>query len=219
MIQHLKPRLPEPGLFFWEADLSLPVWDAAEAWKLLSSDEKERAQGYRFPLDKERFILRRALLRLLLSFYAGIEPAKLVFRTNEYGKLFLDMDPAAKPLFFNLSHSGGRAVYVFSALEEPGVDIEKVEERYPWERVAGHFCSEEEQRQLQALPDAERQRAFFDLWTCKEACLKASGQGLSALAETKRERWADFFQCRILPLDLGNGYAGHIAVKSFNKSF
>ena len=45
--------------------------------------------------------------------------------------------------------------------------------------IARRFFAPGEQRRLFALGEAERYREFFRLWTCKEAFLKATGEGLS----------------------------------------
>jgi len=209
MINHLKPILLAIGLHLWQADFSLPAWQWEEAWAMLSSDEKKRAEGYIFPADRERFILRRGLLRLLISFHTGMEPAQVRLGMNRYGKPFLENPPPNQPLYFNLSHSGAVTAYVFSKAGETGVDIEKVDPAYPWEPVSKHFCSNGELEQILSLPENQRQRAFFTLWTCKEAYLKMTGQGLSALEATLQDPWAGFCQRQIIPLELGEDYVGH----------
>jgi len=212
MINHLKPILLAVGLHLWRTDFSLPVWQWQEAWAMLSSDEKKRADGYVFPQDRERFILRRGLLRMLISFYTGLEPAQVRLGINRYGKPFLENPRPNQPLYFNLSHSGNLAAYLFSRAGETGVDIEKIDPAYPWETVSKHFCSPEEQEQILSLPKKERQRAFFALWTCKEAYVKATGQGLSALQDTLPGRRMGSLEWQITPLELGEGYVGHATV-------
>lgn len=209
MINHLKPTLLFIGLSLWRADFSLPVWQWQEAWELLSDEEKQRADRYIFPQDRERFILRRGLLRLLISFYTGLEPAQVRLGVNRYGKPFLENQRTNQPLHFNLSHSGNLAAYLFSRAGETGVDIEKIDPAYPWETVSKHFCSPEEQERIFSLPESQRQRAFFALWTCKEAYVKATGQGLSALQDTLPGRRMDSLAWQVTPLELGEEYVGH----------
>ncbi len=46
-------------------------------------------------------------------------------------------------------------------------------------KLAKRFFSPPEQVLLQSLPESERTRTFYQLWTAKEAFLKATGQGIS----------------------------------------
>jgi 4'-phosphopantetheinyl transferase len=47
------------------------------------------------------------------------------------------------------------------------------------ERIAERFFSQGECEGLRNLPDAKKLPAFFNLWTRKEAWLKATGDGIS----------------------------------------
>ena len=38
---------------------------------------------------------------------------------------------------------------------------------------------------IQSLPPEQKQTAFFQLWTCKEASLKATGKGIAGLEEVE----------------------------------
>lgn len=83
------------------------------------------------------------------------------------GKPFLADFP---DLFFNLSHSGGWVVCALSQLET-GVDLQV--ERPLRTAICRKFHPSEQQL-LKKLPE----RAFFDLWSLKEAYCKCIGQGL-----------------------------------------
>jgi len=80
-------------------------------------------------------------------------------------------------LQFNLSHSDGLAVYAISTQRRVGVDIEHVRPI----RHAGLLreFSPSERSTIHLLPEDEQRKAFFRLWTCKEAYVKANGQGMS----------------------------------------
>jgi 4'-phosphopantetheinyl transferase len=47
--------------------------------------------------------------------------------------------------------------------------------------IAVHFFSPREKAELKALPSDQVPAAFFNLWTRKEACLKATGEGITQL--------------------------------------
>jgi 4'-phosphopantetheinyl transferase len=59
------------------------------------------------------------------------------------------------------------------------VDIECIREDWPrCEAIAERHFAPGEIQQLKALPESARTRGFFDLWTRKEAFVKARGVGL-----------------------------------------
>lgn len=97
-------------------------------------------------------------------------------------ELSLAREPGGKPYLpdapgfqFNISHSEEWAVCAVG--DAPlGVDLQK--ERPLRQSVYRRFAPEE-QAMLEALPESERQTAFFDLWVLKESYLKATGAGLS----------------------------------------
>lgn len=118
-----------------------------------------------------RLLLRHALARAGLP--PDLEPSRL---------------PNGKPhlpgLHFNLSHSGAWAVCAIS--DGPvGVDLER--ER-PLRRPVEQKLTAAEQAQLSMLDPSQRQSAFFDLWVLKEAVLKQTGDGLSALSRVEIAR-------------------------------
>ena len=60
-----------------------------------------------------------------------------------------------------------------------GVDIEAERNLSDLEAVARRFFARDEVQRLEALPGAERRKAFFECWSRKEAVLKATGEGIS----------------------------------------
>ncbi|TMA99324.1 MAG: 4'-phosphopantetheinyl transferase superfamily protein [Deltaproteobacteria bacterium] len=87
--------------------------------------------------------------------------------------------------------------------------------------IARRFFVPGEQRRLFSLSPVEREQAFFRLWTCKEAFLKVTGEGLSRSTRSyevevgpdgARLLWATGIhdaaeRFSVYPLDPGNGYA------------
>jgi 4'-phosphopantetheinyl transferase len=82
-------------------------------------------------------------------------------------------------LHFNLSHSQGLALYAIAQNRQVGVDLEALRTDCPWQAIAQQCFSPAEQAQLAALPAPLQRQAFFKGWTCKEAYVKATGQGLT----------------------------------------
>jgi 4'-phosphopantetheinyl transferase len=163
------------------------VWHAwldrdAEALKQLEStlspDEIARANRFHFAKDKNHYIAGRGLLRALLGKYLGEAPVSLEFSYAEHGKPALAGANAASGLSFNLSHSGGLAVYAFAKARNLGIDVERIKPDFVSEDIARRYFSAREVNDLFSLPPEKRPEAFFDCWTRKEAYLKARGAGL-----------------------------------------
>lgn len=141
---------------------------------MLSADERDRADQYRFERDRNRYTVGRALLRALLARYCDAHPAELVFDYGGFGKPSLKDGPS-----FNLSHSGALALYAFADSGELGVDVELQNDDFAKDRIAERFFSPAEVRSLRALPAEQQPGAFLCCWTRKEAFIKARGDGLS----------------------------------------
>ena len=62
---------------------------------------------------------------------------------------------------------------------EVGIDAECADRRMEVESLAREVCSAHEQAQLRAAPPEARKALFMDLWTLKEAYLKALGVGIA----------------------------------------
>ena len=163
----------------WRAVLDQPLESIRDFERLLAEDERGRADRYHFQRDRTHFIVARAVLRLILSRYLGIAPAHLCFRYSAFGKPALAGEAAGTELRFNLSHSGGMALYGVTRRREIGVDLEYIREDVEVEEIACRFFARSEVERLLELPPATQRRAFFNCWTRKEAYIKARGEGLS----------------------------------------
>jgi 4'-phosphopantetheinyl transferase len=145
-------------------------------FKILADDEKRRAERFHFAEDRERFTVARGALRVLLTRYVNAEPTAIRFTYNSYGKPALVSD---QPVRFNVSHSGGVALYAVAKNREVGVDVERVRPEFAGEAIAERFFSPREVEALRGLPRSQIVEGFFNCWTRKEAYIKARGKGLS----------------------------------------
>jgi 4'-phosphopantetheinyl transferase len=145
----------------------------------LAPEECERAARFHFERHRRHFVAARGLLRELLSLYLKLPPARLRFVYTAYGKPHLADGSGGGWLRFNVSHSGGLALYAFSRGRELGVDIEEVRADFDHGEIAERFFSRQEVAALRGLPAGLRREAFFLCWTRKEAYIKGIGEGLS----------------------------------------
>jgi 4'-phosphopantetheinyl transferase len=170
--------LGEDEVHLWRIHLA-GVAGREERWQgILSPDERTRAARFHFLRDRQYFTATRAWLRTILAGYLGSDPEELIFRYSEKEKPSLPQGSSSQ-VEFNVSHSGDMALLAFARGRAVGVDVEKIREDFDHEAIARRFFSDEEQRQLAALPTVERYAGFFRCWTRKESFIKAIGTGLS----------------------------------------
>jgi 4'-phosphopantetheinyl transferase len=161
----------------WTFDLLASEEQVELAYELLSLDERRRAGRFHSPADRRRFVMGRASLRRVLGEYLEIAPGRLAFEYSEYGKPRLSSPNSG--LHFNMSRSRERALIACTTGREIGVDIEWIRSDLEIEDLAQRFFSTAENEKLRAVPSELRHVAFLRCWTCKEACAKAIGKGLS----------------------------------------
>lgn len=172
-------RLQNDEVHVWRSTLDLPTESIECFAKLLSPDEQIRADRFRFAQHRQRFIAGRGILRSLLGRYLKIEPDRVGFLYSEKGKPFL----ADQSLQFNVTHSQGLALYAV-ALDRPvGVDLEQIRAIADLDSLTQRFFTPSEYAAIAALPVSQQPQAFFRHWACKEAYLKATGDGLAKLQE------------------------------------
>ncbi|MBV9576787.1 MAG: 4'-phosphopantetheinyl transferase superfamily protein [Gammaproteobacteria bacterium] len=174
MLNHLE--LHQQDVHIWLAELTMSSAEEKIYQSFLSEDELARAQRFRFPKHKQRFIAARATLRRILSYYLNETPAHFRFAYTDYDKPYL-----CKPentLQFNLSHSESLAAYAITHDHAIGIDIEKMQTTYH-AGIAQRYFSQTENSALSLLSPAEKAACFYRLWSRKEALIKAAGKGLA----------------------------------------
>jgi 4'-phosphopantetheinyl transferase len=192
---------------------------------ILTAEEFDRLARFRREADARREAAGRGALRLLLGGYLGVDPALLAIAAGPFGK---PEAPAAGSggVRFNLAHSGDWVLLAFVRGFEVGVDLEQWRE-IGAEEVARRAFADEEFAAWRRRPEAQRAGAFFDLWTAKEAYLKALGRGLGKDPRSFEVRIgsggdAELVWCaddpeaprrwRLQSLAVGPGYSAAIAV-------
>ena len=142
--------------------------------RLLSADEVARWRGYKFDRSKREYLATHALARTALSHCRGVAPETLRFRIGTHGKPSLDPDCGLR---FNLSNSLGLVVCLIGEAREVGVDVEPRARAKSILEVASRVFSPMELTQLEELPPDQRPQRYLQLWTLKEAYIKARSMG------------------------------------------
>jgi 4'-phosphopantetheinyl transferase len=156
--------------------------DLDTALAVLPPGELARHERLRVSRDRDEFAIAHALLRTTLSEFGAVAPADWKFAAGLNGKPEIAPGQTTPPLSFNLSHSHGLVACVVAsgaAGRSVGIDGERTTRSADWEGIARHYFAAGELAQIDAAPPHEQAAVFFELWTLKEAFLKALGVGLS----------------------------------------
>jgi 4'-phosphopantetheinyl transferase len=169
---------PQDCLHLWYALSSdLREADRPRALELLSAQERERHDRFRFAPLRHDFLASHAFLRMVLADYVKCDPRDISFVCDEGGKPSL-APGVCDPISFNLSHTHGlAAVAVSPEGRNVGVDVEDTTRTIDVAAMR-MYLTNRERAALDAEPAARREAKLYSLWTLKEAYSKALGLGL-----------------------------------------
>lgn len=198
--------------------------------RLLSLDEKIRAQRFIFEQHRKSYIISRGILRVLLGRYMNKAADQIDFRYGHKGKPFLSLKIKSPIIFFNISHTKDLVLYAFASCRWIGVDVEYVQTSVGINEIAKRYFHFNEVKMLRQAATEKRNQIFYELWTCKEAYLKATGEGLSGLEKVeilktnddnisiKRHDPVDneLSEWRFYQLEPKPGYTGALVIKGTN---
>lgn len=173
------PPLADNEAHVWAASLKVPDAALARFATTLSSTEQARASRFHFERHRRRFIAGRGLLRALLGRYLRTDPARIELGYGPAGKPMLAANQSPTAWQFNLAHSEDLALFAITRSRAIGVDVEKVRALEDADELVARFFSPREHAAFTQLADAQKPAAFFNLWTRKEAWLKATGEGIA----------------------------------------
>ena len=117
-------ELSSHDVHVWLTKLNLLTTQVQQMAQCLSENELIRAGRFHFKQDRLRFIVCRAVLRMILGRYLHIEPNRVQFSYGPYGKPYLEETVGDGTLQFNLGHSNDIALYAVTRCREIGVDID-----------------------------------------------------------------------------------------------
>ncbi len=189
---------------------------------LLDHGERLRSSEYQFNLDRKRFELGAALLRLAVGHTVGRRGAALsIDRTCDFcGKQHGRPRVLGFEGHVSVSHSGDVVAVAITSAGPVGLDVEALDGRAAstYRSIADLVVAATERSCV------DTRTAFFTVWTRKEAVLKATGYGLRVpMAEVVVSspyqeanlislRGATPPPCFMRDIDTGVGYCGAVAV-------
>ncbi len=197
------------GVDIIHIDLSPNVARESKALKYLNEWERERWNRYHSGAPRRRFGLSRAALRAILCKILTCDNNELEFGWVERGKPRAFVDGVPAPLHFNVSHSGDNGMLAISPDHQVGIDIEEINQRFRFDAIIESTFSPDEQAAISTAGKGFDTRTFFEIWTLKEAIIKATGVGLSAN-----------LQCIETPPSMrGEAITGHVRLQEFPDVF
>jgi 4'-phosphopantetheinyl transferase len=156
-------------------DLDLPG-DELEALSVhLDPAERRRAAALRDPRDRARFCACHGWLRVALARELGVAPSEVPLVAPTDHKPWVERSA----LCFSASRSGASALLAVSWSGEVGVDVEEVRDGADPLRFAARWYTPAERASVEKTPVELRNRRCLEIWTRKEAYLKATGSGLT----------------------------------------
>jgi 4'-phosphopantetheinyl transferase len=173
------PQLAGNEIHVWTTTLNPPANVLVNFAATLSADETERAQRFKFEKHRNRYIAGRGALRAILAQYFNVDAATLRFDYLENGKPTLTGDFASAGIHFNLAHTEDLALVGVTRVGLVGVDVECVRPIKNVDELVARFFSARESESFQKVSADQKPIAFFNLWTRKEAMLKATGEGIT----------------------------------------
>jgi len=154
-------------------DRSLTSYEYRALSQLLSPEKHERIGRFHHYEDAQRSLLGDALAKMAINVKSGLHYGEINFGVNPYGKPFLVNNP---DLHFNISHSTDYVACVID--DDPcGIDVEAIKTIDL--KIAERFFCEQEREYILNTPMQYHSRAFYEIWTMKEAYIKRDGRGLS----------------------------------------
>lgn len=159
---------------------------------LLSADEQRRLAAYRSRESAERYVVTRALVRVVLGERLGVSPCDVEISHTDRGKPVL-----AQSLQFNVSHSGDLILLAVSDDRAVGVDVERRRDVERVQALVARWLTPDERAQVDriAASGLAVSEAFLRVWSLKEARLKALGVGIAGAAGARVD------QVDAVPLD------------------
>lgn len=142
----------------------------------LSAEEATMLSGRTHQNKRKEFIISRYLIKQALGFSPENFNLLTVRYSPEHNSVIVSKEKELIS-YLSLSHSGNFIAFVFSnTVNQVGLDIEVIKER-DFESLSNTAYSSDDIRLL--ANSNEKKKAFYQLWTSKEAVAKLTGEDLT----------------------------------------
>ena len=141
-----------------------------QLYEMLTQEKRAKADRFVAPKARRLFLVAHVLLQQALC-RAGVERPHQ-FADGRYGKPYLPDHPHIQ---FNLSHTDGLVAVAIARDHEIGVDVEKRVVSRDIDQLSARVFTDAERAEVASSADPAGH--FTQLWTAKEAVMKATGYG------------------------------------------
>lgn len=206
----------------WRVNM-VPPKSWRPSWNL-PPDEEERANRFRSPDARERWACSRVALRAILAAHCSCEPNRIRFEVGPFGKPRVAAGRGTRNPHFNLSRSGDLCLIAVCQDSPVGIDVEKFNTAINEGPIVDRFFTAREAEMIGKQTGTRKKRSFLEVWTRKEAYLKATGLGLqsslresdfadSGLTILHSKSIFSSVAWRLVPLNPADGFIGSLAVQ------
>jgi len=192
MLSHVSQKLSghfAAGLFDWTPVdarnfarmVYMPLTSDAEVTGMcastLSAVEVQRSARFSAGSDRMHFNQRRAFRRYCGAIATGSHRpmAEINFSETKNGRPFLAGCPDVAFSFSSCQHG---FLGAWSSTHGVGADVESKTRQVDLNALAHQYFSTAEAAVVEGMQGQDRTRAFYQIWTLKEAALKCIGEGL-----------------------------------------
>lgn len=141
---------------------------------LLNDTEIQRSERYHQVKDSQRYIISRAVLKLLIGQYLQLPAAEITIGIGVNKKPLISNKEAGR-LQYNLTHAGEWILIAFSSTMV-GIDLEYLDPHFDYQHLLPTCFNQTEQNAI--LQSSNSRTQFYEYWTRKEALVKATGKGI-----------------------------------------
>ncbi|MFC3095379.1 4'-phosphopantetheinyl transferase family protein [Alteromonas sediminis] len=140
----------------------------------MSASDLAQAESRKSERSKQTYVISRVALKRLIAEALHLEEINAIRLGIEAGGKPYIVEPKSQ-LHFNVSHSQGRIAIGLSYDRKIGIDLEYIDKTRRYERIAEHYFHQTER----AWVNGDNANSFYQLWTLKEALVKAEGRGMA----------------------------------------
>lgn len=158
----------------WKFNMRMHYEQMYSLFRFLTEDETKRYEQLIDTNKKRNNMACRGLLRLVISQYTMEDPGQIQFSYSSQGKPFINRQPICS---FNLSHSGNWLYIIVSRHHEVGIDCEMIDHNNIY-TLARYILNPLDYARFQDIPNQFKTKRLIQVWTQKEAFIKAIGKGL-----------------------------------------
>jgi 4'-phosphopantetheinyl transferase len=161
------------AIYLLELDIPAPTGLLAQYLSYLGPAEGERWRAIR-PAERQwQYLQSRVLRRVVLGAYVQRDPAQLTFERDEWRRTRL---MGHETLHFSLAQCASHVAMAVGSDAVLGIDVETIVPVRPsFMHIARNHFSAADLDQLLDCPEPRRYSCFLELWTLKQAYLKALG--------------------------------------------